>query len=275
MNKKELKEVYANHKIGNLQMNIYTNKGYVPYHWHDEYEFIRIISGNCECIINGKSIQLSADEAILIHNHELHTIAPKSTESKLDFFSVVVHPYVIFGTDCNQFYDLNIRFQRIYKDKKTLSLLDNIYNAYVQKHYGYEMLLKSCIISIFSELYSSGKFTLKAKKYNKEIDLFSDIIHYIHDHYNEKISLDDLRKISYCSSSYLIQIFKINTGKTPIEYINCYRIYQSTKLLKSSKKTVLEISLNCGFENVGYFIKIFKRQIGITPHQYRKQSNGV
>lgn len=70
----------------------------------------------------------------------------------------------------------------------------------------------------------------------------------------------------------IIQMFRRNTGKTPIEYINSYRLYMSTGLLRNNNYTILDISMKCGFENVGYFIKLFKKEFGITPLKYRKQS---
>ena len=271
MHKNNLKETYAKHKIGNLQMNIYTYGGHIPYHWHDEYEFIRIMSGNCECIINGKHILLKTNNAILIHSGELHTITPTDNESNLSFFAIVVHPYLIFGTDCSHFFDPKIKYEYLFDDEKTLSTLDNIYAAYTEKRYGYEMVMKSCIINIFSNFYYSNTFTLKETNYTKENDIFSTIIEYIHINFNKAISLQDLKKIAYCSKSYIIQIFKKNTGKTPVEYINSYRIYKSIELLKDTEYTILDISLKCGFENVGYYIKVFKKQFGVTPLKYRKQ----
>ncbi len=275
MNKNKLKEVYANHRIGNLQMNIYTYTGYIPYHWHDEYEFIRVLSGNCECIVNGETVRLSPNEAILIHCGELHTVKPADGEGNFEFFAVVVHPYVIFGTDCNQFYDPTIRFKRLYYDKQTLNLLDTIFDAYMTKQYGYEMVMKSYIINIFSRLYATGYDNIKEAPHDKEIDRFSNIIEYIHTNYSRTITLEQLQKLYYCSASYIIQLFKKNTGKTPVEYINSYRIYKSIEILLSGNKSVLEISLECGFENVGYFIKTFKKQMGLTPLQYKKHSQFI
>ena len=272
MDKKILKETYASHKIGILQMNIYTYQGHVPYHWHDEYELIRIVSGNCECIINGEHIFLDKNTAILIHSQELHTIAPLNSDCDLSFYAIVVHPYAIFGTDCNQFYNPKIRFKRFIDDEKTLSVIDKIINVYNEKRYGYELKMKSYIIDIFSDFYYSRSFSIKETKNSENIDEFSDIIAYIHSNYSKPIRLRDLQKIAYCSKSYIIQTFKKNTGKTPIDYINSYRLYKSVELLKDNKYNILDISLKCGFENVGYYIKKFKKEFGVTPLKHRKQN---
>ncbi len=49
-------------------------------------------------------------------------------------------------------------------------------------------------------------------------------------------------------------------------------INMSTELLRNNSYTILDISMKCGFENVGYFIKLFKKEFGITPLKYRKQN---
>lgn len=267
-----IKETSVRHRIGNLQMNIYTYGGHVPYHWHDEYEIIRITSGECECIIDGKHIFLEKDSAIVINGHERHTVSPVGNRHNLNFYAVVVHPYVIFGTDCNQFYNPKMNFRRLLKDKNTLAILDKIADTYKEKRYGYEMIMKACIIDIFSKLYFNREFSICERTYSEETNTFSDIITYIHTNYCEKIRLEDLQGLAYCSKSYIIQMFRRNTGKTPIEYINSYRLYMSTELLRNNNYTILDISMKCGFENVGYFIKLFKKEFGITPLKYRKQS---
>lgn len=165
-----------------------------------------------------------------------------------------------------------MNFRRLLKDKNTLAILDKIADTYKEKRYGYEMIMKACIIDIFSKLYFNKEFSICERTYSEETNTFSDIITYIHTNYCEKIRLEDLQGLAYCSKSYIIQMFRRNTGKTPIEYINSYRLYMSTELLRNNNYTILDISMKCGFENVGYFIKLFKKEFGITPLKYRKQS---
>ena len=113
MNKASLKETYAQHKIGKLQMNIYESSNDIPYHWHDEYEFLYITNGECECIINGKSIIVKKGQAILISGGELHTVNQNTSGQ---FFAVVFHPYIIFGTEFNNFFSKKISYNRIFEE---------------------------------------------------------------------------------------------------------------------------------------------------------------
>lgn len=60
------------------------------------------------------------------------------------------------------------------------------------------------------------------------------------------------------------------TGKTPIEYINSYRINQSCKLLMRQDSSISDIAAEVGFENFSYFIRKFKEFKGCTPTKFRK-----
>ena len=68
---------------------------------------------------------------------------------------------------------------------------------------------------------------------------------------------------------YFCRLFKQYTGKTPIEYLNNYRIEQAAKLLIETNDSITDIAFDCGFENTSYFIRKFKAQKSATPKQYR------
>ncbi len=61
------------------------------------------------------------------------------------------------------------------------------------------------------------------------------------------------------------------TNMTPVSYINIYRVNAAVKLLQNKKLTILEISLNVGFDNVSYFIKMFKKYKHYSPAKFRQQ----
>lgn len=74
------------------------------------------------------------------------------------------------------------------------------------------------------------------------------------------------------NSSYLSTLFHKEVGCTLTDYINKQRIERSIHLLQLTAKPVQEISSECGFQDVNYFIKLFKKQTGFTPNRYRMQS---
>ena len=84
------------------------------------------------------------------------------------------------------------------------------------------------------------------------------------------LSLPALARLSGYEVHYLCSRFKSYTGKTITEYLNQRRIRQAMHLLKTTRRRVIDIALECGFEDPGYFSRQFKRHAGTTPLAYRK-----
>jgi AraC-like DNA-binding protein len=93
------------------------------------------------------------------------------------------------------------------------------------------------------------------------------MLHYIHENLTEKIPVDTLCRKAYLSRNAFFKLFKEQFGVTPLEYINHERIKLAKQLL-SNKKTITEVSLQCGFADVNYFVRLFRKSEGITPGVY-------
>ncbi len=270
MNKNFLKETSVFHRDGYLQMNIYEKHRGAPCHWHDEYEFIYAIKGVCNCVINGDQIEIKKGELLLIQSGELHTI---NVDINSEYYAIVVHPY-IFGAECNKFFSDSVKFNRIFSDKneteqKIIESIEKIYHIFKSNVYTRELKIKSLFCDIFGIIYDKGLFNETAKA-RKDYLIFEMLIEYIHKNYATNISLDNLCKLVNYSKPYIINLFKKNTGNTPIDYINRYRIYKSQEMLISEEKKIIDVAFENGFNNVGYFNRTFKKHIGTTPGKWTK-----
>lgn len=92
---------------------------------------------------------------------------------------------------------------------------------------------------------------------------------YIHTHYPEPISRQTIARHINISEDYLTFCFRQEMGTTPIKYLQRYRVNQSKILLKNSPKTITEIAMDVGFSDSGYFSRIFHRETGMSPDQFR------
>jgi signal transduction histidine kinase/DNA-binding response OmpR family regulator/ABC-type sugar transport system substrate-binding protein len=93
---------------------------------------------------------------------------------------------------------------------------------------------------------------------------------YIHEHYAESISRTDLAKHVALNEDYLTACFRKELGVTPITYINRFRVNQAQQLLLDTGKSVTEIALDVGFSDSGYFSRVFRREVGLSPTDYRQ-----
>lgn len=96
---------------------------------------------------------------------------------------------------------------------------------------------------------------------------------YIHSHYSENISIDDIADNVFLNSNYLCTVFKRDTGMTLIAYITEYRMNRAMDLVSNTRMKVNDIAKKVGYRNTSYFNMIFKNFFGNTPTAYRKGSS--
>ena len=143
--------------------------------------------------------------------------------------------------------------------------------------------------SFISELASKNKFedvcfwivkvldtfldTVYEARSIKNSKLLEEAIQYIRENYHEKLSLENVAEKIYISPYYLSHLFKEELGITFLEYLTRIRMEEAKKLLMDRSLTILDISLRIGYDDPGYFSKVFKKNIGVSPSQYRKQTS--
>lgn len=99
----------------------------------------------------------------------------------------------------------------------------------------------------------------------------SFIIDYIRQHLDEPMTVEDLSRKVYMSSSHFHRVFKNELGISPIDFINNERIKLATSLLHNPRKKIKDIYMECGFNSLSYFIRMFKRKKEVSPKAYQKQ----
>lgn len=115
-----------------------------------------------------------------------------------------------------------------------------------------------------------GQATSSAKAVKMDLgNPIQSVIRYIHSHFYEQLTLNDVAEGVYLSPSHFSRLFKAEMGVTFIEYLTKYRIDQSKRLIKMTSLPIEVIANNTGFANAGYFATTFKRLEGKTPTEYR------
>ena len=99
-----------------------------------------------------------------------------------------------------------------------------------------------------------------------------DIVNYIAENFQNKITLDDLSRMSHLSREYMISLFKKKIGTSPHQYILNYRISYACNLFQRGY-TVSQAYKECGFSELTNFSVRFKQVMGVSPAEYKKQFN--
>ena len=94
------------------------------------------------------------------------------------------------------------------------------------------------------------------------------VLTFIRENYENQITLDELSAVAEMAPRYFCRAFSEMTGKTPIAYLNYYRIEQAGERLLLTDDSVTDIALSCGFIDMRYFSNMFARHMVVSPSVY-------
>ncbi len=114
-------------------------------------------------------------------------------------------------------------------------------------------------------------FHVMENEQNEKTNLVVSMINsYIEEHIEQELSLTTLARVVHLNANYLSRLYKQITGIGITDYITNFRIMRARHLLQHSFHRVHEISRNVGFENPAYFARVFRKQTGVSPQEYRE-----
>jgi len=282
----DLKELTF-HGDSNFPVAVYTTDiqqnilGYIPLHWHNELQFVVVLEGQVQFTIDSNTVLLGEGDGLFINANLLHTSTSYDCDnSKYICFDIDASLFLLNNPLLESFGAFILNPERlpyavlnpsIQWQKNTIEHLKSMYALYTEKSYGFELLFISSLLKICHELITHISAdpivpTLSGNEHQRIKELLS----YIHAHFSEKITLDDIASAANISRSECCRFFKKMTQTTPIEYLTSYRINQSIYLLKNSDLTITEIAIEVGFSSASYFIDKFKKHTHYTPKEFQR-----
>ena len=137
----------------------------------------------------------------------------------------------------------------------------------------YQMLLTMLLGQIFIHINRQLKEGNKATSYMLEET--ERATRYFSENYNKPICIEEYAESRHVSACWFIRQFKHYTGMPPMQYILSIRIANAQNLLETTAYTVSEIAAIVGYDNPLYFSRLFKKQLGMSPTEYRKRQAAV
>lgn len=256
-------------------------------HWHDEMEITLISEGTATYRVYTNSLNVKTGDLVLVSPHFLHS-AKINSENPMISESLVFHINYLgaLEQDFSALKYLQPLLNGQFEIKPVIHPEDPGYeqltktfsdalNTFLKKDLYYELHLKIQLLEFVLLLFQFHYITESSNPDTEQGVRFQihQTLDYIHHHYTETLSIKDLAKSAGFSESYFMYLFKEYVGMTCVSYINHYRIQKAAQQLESSKKTILEIAIEHGFDNISYFNRRFKSQFGMTPKEYRIQTN--
>ena len=150
--------------------------------------------------------------------------------------------------------------------------LDSISSQYARKIEACNTV--SVIGSLMKAMFTDYCVLVNKHSTSRYSKLVRSAIIYIDSDLTADLSLKNMAKLNGVSASYLSTCFKQETGINYADYVNRSRIRQAKHLLKTTRLQIQTVAQHCGFVDIQYFVKVFKKYTGKTPRQYREISSG-
>ena len=247
-------------------------------HWHAELEIIRIVDGEFHITLNNnKSYTAKKGDVIFIGGETVH----QGTPLNAIYECIVFHANFLYNENFDIFSFvknatdgecmINEHFPA--DSSKSYNALSEIFEAIRSESAVRKFLVISAFYKFFAAVYEEKRYTDSlggnALQTDKSIVILKAIISFLRENYDKPVTLEALAQSVGKSPKYLGAFFKNMTDKTPIEYLNEYRIEKAVRKLRTTDMSVTDVAFSSGFSDLSYFIKTFKKIKGSTPRKYR------
>lgn len=248
----------------------------MAHHWHSEFEIIRVISGKLNVRLNRREFIATKGDIVFVNSETVHGAFPDNCIYEC---IVISHELLnvndkMCGELISDLVDNDVLINDHFKDKdgEIVKAINNLFDIMSSNTSYFEAI--GALYTVFGviireKLYKSSsgfakEDTVKNSKLKK-------VLSYMRKNYKSQLTLEEIAQVAGMSPKYFCYFFKEMTQKTPINYLNAYRIECAARKLLTTDSSVTDIAYNCGFNDLSYFIKTFKSIKGITPNGLRKK----
>lgn len=258
---------YVDHKHPRYQM---------PFHWHREWELLRILDGSFQIHIDDDEYLAQAGDVLLFCGGSLHGGTPKNCTYECLLFDLhsLFRSMEIVKKDLRPFYKqecIPYPFFPEITQPDICRIVGEGMNAFAHEACR-ELEVIGCISRLFSTIRKNNLYIQDScSEYNSahRIDQIKSVLDHVETHYGDPLRLETLAQVAGMNPKYFCRIFRSVTNYSPMDYVNFYRIERAAYLLVSSSLPITTIGLECGFTETSYFTKVFRKYKGTSPRQYR------
>lgn len=258
----------------------------IPWHWHPSFEIDCVYQGEIIVQTTDTTKRIKQGEAIFINSNVMHNIKYVADNSVCKIYAHIFDAHFLSGMynnviDQKYIYPIlkSYTLQTFSIAPKTYSQLQMIESLFKlvelnkQHSFGYEFAIRAELCNFWCMLLRE---TSELRDKTAELSSIDDeririMVQFIHEHYGEKISLQDIASSANISSRECNRCFQRGMGVSPVNYLTTYRVRMSAQMLLQTGNSISTISEDCGFSSSSYFGKVFQEVMNCTPKQYRKQ----
>lgn len=259
------------------------NEASVPWHWHEELEFVCAYEGSFVYEVGGQRFELEAGEAAFANSgvpHAEWSHDPQSLE-----YDLVCHPRLLYGTKSSALYTRY--FEPLVASSRVSGVALRCYG-------GWQEEAARCVHRAIEAIRANDEFfeetvreqlthaCLLISKHQGEIEAAAPVppagnervelmCTYLKNHYVERVPMAALAAQAGISVRQAQREFREALGETPIAYLTAYRLQVAAGMLTNTNEPLAIIAASCGFQSPSYFSKMFRERYGCTPSEYRQR----
>ena len=249
----------------------------MPLHWHSETELLYIQKGRFLLSLDNREYTLEEGDFCYISGTSLHGGTPQDCIYECLCFNsdtLLKHSNLVrdYLKDVE---DSNTLIQPVFTkaDPEMLKCTSRMFAAVRSKKPGWELLALAGLYDFYGTIIQQNYRETPLDSISfRRLQQIKLALEYIEQHFQEQITLEQLAQASGLSPKYFCRYFKNILQKTPIDYVNHYRIVRARQLLERNHMSIMEVATACSYHDLSYFVRCFKKYTGITPNQYSKLS---
>jgi len=258
----------------------------IPWHWHDDIEVIYVSSGTLDVHVPGSSYLLPPGGCLAIRPGVLHSAEARP---KCKLRSLVFSPLLVTGSHDSVYAkkyldpllsDPAFHAYEFDREKEAGPIHDftEAFAALAHDAPDFEFTVRERLSSLCCFLARAYKRNPQAAPMGRGADdkRIQKMMDYIHEHYAEALSLDQIAATAAIGPRECLRCFKRTIQLSPLQYLlRCRVMHGAERLLSAPSDSIAEISIACGFDSPSNFSMLFKRLLGCTPREYRNKNTGA
>lgn len=246
------------------------------FHWHADMEIVHVSAGTLALTQNGKEHILRTGDVAFIHAEAVHGAHPVDCRYECLVFplSFLFRGERGFDRFLDHLAERHCRIRPYPTSPAVRALTNELFDAAKSMEDGSRFFVLGALYRLLGEIARLGEYDYESEGFGerdgKKIARLKKALSFMRENYKSELSLRQIAESVGISTRYFCSFFKDMTGKTPIEYLNAYRIERACDILTETDTSVTRIAYDTGFNDLSYFIKTFKAQKGCSPSTYRK-----